>query len=64
MYGVLISTLPLAEGYTARIPALDTNTMAIDWVPVQVKGREMVDADAGKKRKRGLSKLPRNSTAA
>jgi hypothetical protein len=49
MYGVLISTLPLAEGYTTTIPALDTNTMAIDWVPVRVKGRETVEAGAGKK---------------
>ena len=49
MYGVLISTLPLTEGYTTEIPALDTNKMAIDWVPVRVKGRERVDAGAGKK---------------
>jgi hypothetical protein len=49
MYGMLISTLPLADGYTARIPALDTNAMAVDWVRVQVKGRETVEAGAGKK---------------
>jgi Protein of unknown function (DUF3108) len=48
MYGMLISTLPLAEGYTASIPTLDTNKMAIDWVPVRVKGRETVEAGAGK----------------
>lgn len=58
MYGVLISTLPLAEGYTARIPALDTNTMAIDWVPVQVKGRETVDAGAGKKAETWVVETP------
>jgi hypothetical protein len=58
MYGVLISTLPLAEGYTARIPTLDTNTMAIDWVPVQVKGRETVDAGPGKQAETWVVETP------
>jgi Protein of unknown function (DUF3108) len=49
MYGLLISSLPLAEGYAAEIPTFDTNKMAIDWVPVRVKGRETVDAGPGKK---------------
>ncbi|HEX4201232.1 MAG TPA: DUF3108 domain-containing protein [Chthoniobacterales bacterium] len=49
MYGLLISSLPLADGYTAEIPTFDTNKMAIDWVPVRVKGRETVDAGPGKK---------------
>jgi hypothetical protein len=49
MYGLLISTLPLKTGYAAEIPALDTNTMAVDWVPVQVTGRETVDAGPGKR---------------
>ena len=40
MYGLLISTLPLADGYAAEIPAFDTNKMTIDWVPIRVKGRE------------------------
>jgi hypothetical protein len=48
MYGVLISALPLAEGYTTELPALDTNKMAIDWVPVRVKGRETVSSGRGK----------------
>jgi hypothetical protein len=48
MYGVLISALPLAEGYTTELPALDTNKMAIDWVPVRVKGREIVESGPGK----------------
>ena len=38
MYGVLISALPLAEGYTTELPAFDTTKMAIDWVAVRVKG--------------------------
>jgi hypothetical protein len=49
MYGMLISTLPLADGYAAEIPTFDTNKMAIDWVPVRVKGREVVEASPGKK---------------
>lgn len=49
MYGILVSALPLKDGYTAEIPSFDTNKMAIDWVPVRVKGRETVDAGPGKK---------------
>ncbi len=48
LYGVLISTLPLRPGFEAEIPAFDTERMAIDWVPVRVKGRETVPAGAGK----------------
>jgi hypothetical protein len=49
MYGVLISALPLGDGYATEIPAFDTNKMAIDWVPVRVKGREIIAAGVGKK---------------
>jgi hypothetical protein len=49
LYGVLVSTLPLADGFRAEIPALDTDTMGVDWVPVHVIGRETVDAGPGKK---------------
>jgi len=48
MYGVLISALPLAEGYTTELPAFDNTKMAIDWVPVRVKGRETVESGPGK----------------
>ena len=48
LYGVLVSALPLREGFRAEIPALDTDTMAIDWVPVRVAGRQTVDAGPGK----------------
>ena len=58
MYGVLISTVPLADGYAAEIPAFDTNKMAIDWVPVRVKGRETVPAGAGKKRETWVVETP------
>ena len=58
MYGMLISTLPLAEGYTAKIPAFDTVKMAIDWVPVHVKGRETVAAGARKKAETWVVETP------
>jgi hypothetical protein len=58
MYGVLISTLPLADGYVAEIPAFDTTKMAIDWVPVRVKGREIIPAGAGKKTETWVVETP------
>jgi hypothetical protein len=58
MYGVLISALPLADGYAAEIPAFDTVTMAIDWVPVRVKGRETIPAGAGKKAETWVVETP------
>jgi Protein of unknown function (DUF3108) len=58
MYGLLISTLPLADGYTTEIPAFDTNKMAIDWVPVRVKGRETVPAGTGKKTETWVVETP------
>ena len=58
MYGLLISSLPLANGYTAEIPAFDTTRMAIDWVPVHVKGRETVEAGAGKKAETWVVETP------
>jgi Protein of unknown function (DUF3108) len=48
MYGLLISTFPLADGYAVEIPTFDTAKMVIDWVPVRVKGRETVPAGSGK----------------
>jgi hypothetical protein len=58
MYGLLISTLPLADGYTTEIPAFDTNKMAVDWVPVRVKGRETVPAGNGKKTETWVVETP------
>jgi hypothetical protein len=58
MYGMLISTLPLADGYSAEIPAFDTNKMAIDWVPVRVKGRETIPAGLGKKAETWVVETP------
>jgi hypothetical protein len=48
MYGLLISTLPLADNYEVEIPTFDFSKMAIDWVLVRVKGRETVPAGSGK----------------
>ncbi len=62
MYGVLISTLPLADGYAAEIPAFDTNKMAIDWVPVRVKGHLRLPGPE-RRSKHGWLKHPRNFTA-
>jgi hypothetical protein len=58
MYGMLISTLPLADGYSTEIPTLDTTKMAIDWVPVRVKGRETVNAGVGKKAETWVVETP------
>jgi hypothetical protein len=58
MYGILISTLPLTNGYAAEIPTLDTNKMTIDWVPVRVKGREIIPAGAGKKTETWVVETP------
>src|SRR5439155_19781585 len=58
MYGLLISTLPLADGYAAEIPAFDTDKMAIDWVPVRVKGRESIPAGMGKKTETWVVETP------
>lgn len=43
-YGLLVAAFPLRAGYTASIPTLDTNSMAVDWLPVRVIGRETVAA--------------------
>ncbi len=48
MYGVLVSTLPLREGFESEFPAFDTTKMAVDWVPVRVIARETIPAGAGK----------------
>src|SRR4029077_18170724 len=58
MYGVLISDLPLVEGYTTELPAFDTTRMAIDWVPVRVKGRETVESGPGKTRETWVVETP------
>lgn len=58
MYGLLISSLPLKDGYAAEIPTFDTTTMAIDWVSVRVKRRDTVEAGAGKKAETWMVETP------
>ena len=58
MYGMLIATLPLTDGYEVDIPAFDTTKMAVDWVPVRVKGRETVEAGPGKKAETWVVETP------
>jgi hypothetical protein len=48
-YGLLLSAFPLRKGYTVSIPTFDTTTMAVDWVPVRVIGRETVAAGKDKR---------------
>ncbi len=48
-YGLLLSAFPLRTGYTVSIPTFDTTTMAVDWVPVHVIGRETVAAGKDKR---------------
>ena len=48
LYGVLLDTLPLREGYEAVLAAFDTDRASVDWVSVKVTGRETVEAGPGK----------------
>ena len=48
LFGILLDSLPLKEGYEAQIPAFDSDRAAIDWVQVRVSGRETVAAGEGK----------------
>jgi hypothetical protein len=43
-YGLLVAAFPLRAGYSVSIPTFDTTSMAVDWVPVRVTGRETVAA--------------------
>jgi hypothetical protein len=48
-YGLLVAAFPLRAGYSVSMPTFDTISMAVDWVPVRVIGRETVAA--GKERR-------------
>lgn len=50
LYGILLDTLPLREGYDVSLPAFDTDRAAIDWVHLKVVGRETVQAGEGRTR--------------
>jgi hypothetical protein len=48
-YGLLVTAFPLRAGYAVSMPTLDTSSMAVDWVPVRVTGRETVAAGRNKR---------------
>lgn len=48
LFGILLDSFPLKEGYEAQFPAFDSDRAAIDWVHVRVTGREKVPAGEGK----------------
>ena len=48
LFGILLDSFPLKEGYEAQFPAFDSDRAAIDWVHVRVTGRETVPAGEGK----------------
>ncbi len=47
LYGILLDTLPLKEGFSAKIPAFDTDRASVDWIQVRVTGRESLAGPAG-----------------
>ena len=48
LYGILIDSFPLKQGYAATFPAFDTDRACVDWVTLRVTGRERVEAGEGK----------------
>jgi hypothetical protein len=48
LYGILLDSFPLKEGYEVQFPAFDTDRAALDWVRLKVTGRERVPAGEGK----------------
>lgn len=49
LYGILLDSFPLREGYKVQFPAFDTDRACLDWVRLKVTGRETVSAGAGKR---------------
>ncbi|MGC2186703.1 MAG: hypothetical protein WA637_25790 [Terriglobales bacterium] len=48
MYGVLLATLPLKEGFKATFPTLSEDRDELDWITFTVGKQELVDAGPGK----------------
>ena len=48
MYGVLLATLPLKEGFKATFPTLSEDRDELDWITLTVGKQELVDAGPGK----------------
>src|SRR5262245_5245173 len=49
LYGILLDSFPLKEGYEAEFPAFDTDRACLDWIRLKVTGRESVQAGDDKK---------------
>ena len=48
MFGVLLATLPLKEGFKATFPTLSEDRDEMDWITFTVGKQELVDAGPGK----------------
>jgi hypothetical protein len=44
LYGLLLATLPLKQGFTATLPSVDEDHPTTSWVTFDVSGKEMMDA--------------------
>jgi hypothetical protein len=49
LYGILLDSLALREGFEAQIPAFDTDRACLDWLRLKVTGRETVLAGERKR---------------
>lgn len=48
MYGLLLAALPLREGLSIRLPAIEEDKEALSWVEVHVQGQSSVAAGKGR----------------
>lgn len=48
LYGILLDSFPLREGYDVEFAAFDTDRACLDWVHLRVVGRETVPAGEGR----------------
>jgi len=48
MYGLLLVTLPLKTGFSARMPSFDENSDTSRWANFRVTREELVEAGPGK----------------
>jgi len=49
LFGILLDSFPLREGYEVQFPAFDSDRACVDWVRLKVTGRETVPAGEGKR---------------
>jgi hypothetical protein len=48
LYGLLLTTFPLKNGFSASLPSLDENTDTVRWATFHVAREEMVEAGPGR----------------